>query len=93
MTNETNKPLSKLKHDVAYFVKLVGTQRVARWAGVSQGHAARWKRQEFLPSIAQLSAIWAGFQREFQHDEDLLRKIIHDFKQAQVNAPAPKSRE
>jgi len=72
---------AKLKKSIAFFVKICGVARVASWAGVSLGHAGRWQRQEFLPKPHHISAIWSGFQREFGHDEGVLRGVIHDYKE------------
>lgn len=72
---------AKLKKSIAFFVKIVGVARVASWAGVSPSLAGRWQRQEFLPKPQHISAIWKGFQREMEHDEGVLRGIIHDYKE------------
>lgn len=72
---------AKLKKSIAFFVKIVGVARVAEWAGVSPSLAGRWQRQEFLPKPHHISAIWKGFQRELEHDEGVLRGIIHDYKE------------
>lgn len=74
-------PEDKLKKSIAFFVKIVGVARIAEWAGVSTATAGRWQRQEFLPKPHHISAIWQGFQREIKHDEDVLRGIIHDYKE------------
>jgi hypothetical protein len=72
---------AKLKKSIAFFVKICGVARVSEWAGVSPSLAGRWQRQEFLPKPHHISAIWSGFQREFAHDEGVLRGIIHDYKE------------
>ena len=72
---------AKLKKSIAFFVKIVGVARIAKWAGVSPSLAGRWQRQEFLPKQHHITAIWHGFQREMEHDEGVLRGIIHDYKE------------